>query len=398
MPNLNFWGKLNTLREQIKFDQERKLKIRNFLINEINNSKLINESYDANQKKYFWSGLVISRYQFKYVAAFATILILIISGSGLSLAAESSLPGELLYPIKINVNEQVLGSLTFGDKAKIELEARLAARRLEEAELLMLSGKLDNDTQSNIESNFEKHSQNVSNGVSNLESSRNSTDAAEITSKFESSLRAHEQIIRKLGDNSSEEVKSRIRPVEAKVKERLQKTSSKRFEFDNSIAGRASSSSGEANNILKNSAQGKIDTATVLIDALEKSILNQKDLIAPEVFNLAENRIKSARSLIELAKSKIETSNYGEAFNLAQNAIRKINVANLLKKASTELKLDGGLKDESDDNESDGIENKVDGNDDKASVQSGFSTSSDFNTKTKKGGDERRDSEREEND
>lgn len=73
----------------------------------------------------------------------AAALLVFIAGGGASLAAERSLPGEGLYAFKTNVNERLLEKLAFSAQAKAEWEQRLVERRVEEADQLILEGKLD---------------------------------------------------------------------------------------------------------------------------------------------------------------------------------------------------------------------------------------------------------------
>lgn len=351
MSNLNFWGKLNKLREDIKLSDERKFKIRDYLINEIDGTNLESTYGKHTKKGIFWSQLVLSKYQKRYVPIIAGFIIVVILGSGVSFAAENSLPGDLLYLVKVNINEEVLGSLTFGVKAKTEYEADLATKRLEEAEQLTVSGKMDEETQDSIETNFEKHSKKVSDGIAQVQSETGVTDAAEISSKFETTLSAHEQILRKLGDEASPSVQSHSRGVEGKVKARLKDASLKRSEFDTNIA---SSDSGEQNQSkLKDIARDKINGAESAATALENFIESNKEKIGIEVRTESEDKIKLAGDLILQANDKINSASYGEAFNLAQNAIRIIDKARVLVSASTNFKLDGRLINKSNDNEDD---------------------------------------------
>src|SRR5437763_954383 len=65
-------------------------------------------------------------------AAFAIVLF----GGGISYAAQGALPGEALYPVKVNVTEKVLGWLKVSASSKTAFEMSLAETRLQEAEKL----------------------------------------------------------------------------------------------------------------------------------------------------------------------------------------------------------------------------------------------------------------------
>src|SRR5258708_36151599 len=85
------------------------------------------------------------------------IAILLVLGGGTSFAAQSALPGNPLYTVKVNVNEKVEGMLSLSDEAKANWEAVLAGRRLTEAENLAAQSKLDAQTRAQLETQFEDH-------------------------------------------------------------------------------------------------------------------------------------------------------------------------------------------------------------------------------------------------
>lgn len=68
--------------------------------------------------------------------ALAMIITLVGSGSGVSFAAQNTIPGETLYGVKL-ATEQLRVAVTPGKKAKAELHLRFASRRLEEIERLI---------------------------------------------------------------------------------------------------------------------------------------------------------------------------------------------------------------------------------------------------------------------
>ena len=83
-------------------------------------------------------------------------------------AAESSLPGEILYAIKVGINEQLRSFLSFSPTSKALWEIRKAERRLEEASMLIekggLSAKESEDLLEKLKANMasvEKHLKTV---------------------------------------------------------------------------------------------------------------------------------------------------------------------------------------------------------------------------------------------
>lgn len=77
------------------------------------------------------------------------ILTLAVSG-GVSVVADSSLPGDVLYPIKIGVNENVASFLAMTSEAEARWAVRRAERRLEEAADLQAQNRLDTETRTEL--------------------------------------------------------------------------------------------------------------------------------------------------------------------------------------------------------------------------------------------------------
>ena len=83
-------------------------------------------------------------------------------------AAEGALPGDVLYSVKIKINEEVRGLLAFNPIAKVELEARRVATRLAEAEQLATKGKLNEATGREVTARLEQHASKVKTMVAEL--------------------------------------------------------------------------------------------------------------------------------------------------------------------------------------------------------------------------------------
>jgi hypothetical protein len=93
----------------------------------------------------------------QFVRITAAFLVFVLVGSGTTYAAQGALPGDLLYPVKISLNENVELALATSDEAKIQTEVRLAERRVAEAQALDEKGRLDATTTLEIEQEFDRH-------------------------------------------------------------------------------------------------------------------------------------------------------------------------------------------------------------------------------------------------
>lgn len=136
----------------------------------------------------------------RYMVPLALILIVGL-GSGTAFAAQGALPGDTLYPVKINVNEAVQTALATSPTAKAEVQAQLATTRLEEAETLAATGKLDATTTAALAINFTAHAQAAQAVTQTIESNDPGT-AAQLGADFASTLVAHSAILAQIGDDS----------------------------------------------------------------------------------------------------------------------------------------------------------------------------------------------------
>ena len=66
----------------------------------------------------------------------AVLLVIVISGTGVTYAAQSSLPGDKLYTVKLNT-EQLQRVITIDDAAEVDLELKFASTRLDEIEAIL---------------------------------------------------------------------------------------------------------------------------------------------------------------------------------------------------------------------------------------------------------------------
>src|SRR6266481_7764619 len=126
------------------------------------------------------------------------IALALTGGISTSIAAEHAAPADLLYPVKVNVNESVRSAFAIGDKAQAGWEAEAMNRRLDEAEKLAANGKLNTETRAELESNFDLHSKHLKNEMSALKAKNDIAGAAEVNAKLTTLLKVHANEFAKL--------------------------------------------------------------------------------------------------------------------------------------------------------------------------------------------------------
>ncbi len=141
--------------------------------------------------------LSVIRTQLKKTMPIALLIALLMSG-GVSYAAEGTLPGDTLYPIKIHVNEGVRGALAGSDSAKAKLEVDLLNRRLVEAEQLKNESRLDATTTLVLNQEVRAHRSRADKHLQSLEDHHNE-DAITIGDELELRMSGHSSVLRDLG-------------------------------------------------------------------------------------------------------------------------------------------------------------------------------------------------------
>lgn len=123
----------------------------------------------------------------------AAVMIVVLT-SGTAFAAENALPGDVLYNIKVSVNEPVLGAFAVSTEAKASWAIERAERRIEEAASLALSGTLDAKTGEELTARLEEHVTEAENEQAELEKS-DMLAAARVGTNLRVALLAHADIL-----------------------------------------------------------------------------------------------------------------------------------------------------------------------------------------------------------
>lgn len=138
--------KLNIVANQVNLTAQEKAQIKGALVRHMHTAKKPVVSP-------FFTFTYFSHYKLQSLSVFLVALIIT---TGLSGAAEYSLPGEALYQVK-SVNENIRGLFAFTPQSKAQLHVELAVRRLEEAEQLAVAGKLQNGAKIEVETKLDQH-------------------------------------------------------------------------------------------------------------------------------------------------------------------------------------------------------------------------------------------------
>lgn len=121
-------------------------------------------------------------------------------------AAEQTLPGDVLYPVKVSFNEEVRSSITFSPYEKVEWETTRLERRLAEARLLASEGKLTDEVQADVAQAVKQHTEAAQKELALLEID-DSEEAAiaqiALASSIDAQTEAFAQAVEKTGATAS---------------------------------------------------------------------------------------------------------------------------------------------------------------------------------------------------
>lgn len=262
----------------------------------------------------------------------AIIAVLAVLGAGASIAAQTSLPGDALYGVKVNVNEEVRAALAFSPEAKAEVEADRAQERLEEAEELSIKEDVDAETQADIEANFKEFADRAQARMEALAE----TDAratADLASNFEVALRAHEKVLARLAADDKQTL-GEVKDLEGDVDDELSDTVKVR------LAAEAKLKAEDHSPEIKAAAQGKLGAAANVLAATKNFIDNKKAQLGATAVAKAEARLAVAQDQVDQGNAKLQAGAYADAFNLGNAAIRTAQEARALVEIQEELDVD----------------------------------------------------------
>jgi len=139
----------------------------------------------------------------------ALILAIVLSG-GISYAAEGAVPGDILYPVKTEINENIRSAVAFSTESEGRVQVQLAQHRLEEASELSAEGKLTSDVASELAEEFAFHANNALDIAAQLKAQGKTEAAAALSSKIETVLSTNIESVANARASSTGEAQAQL--------------------------------------------------------------------------------------------------------------------------------------------------------------------------------------------
>jgi len=194
--------------QRVQLTQAEKARTREFLVAYMESNPVV-----LDVKKSF---SFASIFRLAKPVPMALVLVMFVS-VGTSFAAESSLPGDALYPIKVQVNENVRSFVAFSEESKAEWDSRVAVRRLQEVEKIVQLKRSDTAQIAQVEVRLAVVSDRLQQRLARLEESNKTEFAASISAQYESSMRVHSAVLQELSKKEKPNIQEKLARVTQKL-------------------------------------------------------------------------------------------------------------------------------------------------------------------------------------
>lgn len=316
---MTFNDNVQKLKKEIRLNEAKKNETRKYLVRMIHGSPVRVADFarqNNHERSVSLYSIINVTKRIKLMPIYAVMLLVAVLGGGVSASANGALPGDTLYPVKVNVNEKVRAALTLSDDAKAEYEVRLAERRLEEAEKIAAQGELKEEVKLQIEANFEEHADRVEARIKEFEAKENFAPAADVALKFQTSLEAHEQILVRLAESGAEA--SSAADIVVEVKTRVKSADESREKNEDKLI--FDGATGEARTRIINFLNRLEDAAGVALrDAQQYLDANQKAL-TEGVKAKATAELRAGVDLQKEGSARLDAEKFREAYTFFQQA------------------------------------------------------------------------------
>lgn len=255
-----------------------------------------------------------------FLVASILVVLLLVSSGGTAMAAETALPGDLLYPVKVRINEPVRSAVTFTAEAKARWSARRVERRLDEAEQLIAAGRWNAETETALAASVQVQSQRAVEQQDQLRAGGKAQAAAVVSSQLEASLQAHQQVIERLQltagtDGTSDSA------LDVAVAAALDATAALRSAAETEVSGSPS---------VQAAAKGRRKAAAHKIEEVERFLGRKRAGTEIEADAAAQARLEDARQILVAGEAELEAEVFGDAFTSFQQSQRAAQEAKIL--------------------------------------------------------------------
>lgn len=259
-----------------------------------------------------------------------TALVLMIAlavGGGTTYAAEGSVPGDLLYPVKLEVNESIKSGVALSNRSEAALQARLAEERLKEAEILAAEGRLTVEAANELSARVKNHYEEAEARNQAAEANGDYESSATTRASLEGTFRTYADVLNQLnvsvsGNNGA----SLINDISG---------------YADTSADAQATATAEVSLELTSTISATVDRAETIVNRAEAEMEDVRSELSAAVAAQVDAKIVAAVSAKTNARASLDNGEYREAYEYAQKAISLATQAETMH--STTVRVEGGI-------------------------------------------------------
>lgn len=246
----------------------------------------------------------------RQLVAVALALVIILGGAGGTVyAAGNSLPGDLLYPIKIHVNEKLESAFARGTEAETRVAVKHTITRIEEVERLAIKGRVDKTDEESVSVTLASQSKAVRDNILKLKTEGNVDAAISISSDFENSLNDHKKNLENIVRNSGNPGRGFLTRTRENIRDNILASAKERLILEDNL------STSSQLIINKKIANDELSSSQKKIRTIEGSV-NASNNIDEET----QDTLKNAVRTVAEGEEKINVGAYSNAVVLLKDA------------------------------------------------------------------------------
>lgn len=270
-------------------------------------------------------------------------------GAGTVAAAERSLPGDLLYVVKVHVTEGLHGWLAVTQEAKARLAVSRAQRRLEEAARLAAAQRMSVGVLVDVETRLQAQADATTRELQQLQAGGNAEAAAQLGSRYEVLLKTNERVLLNItttvqahGDDDADA--GALGPVISRLQAQGAAAAEARSDAEAQVADAGLEQA-------KASADRERTAAKQALASVQTKLDRRRSRLTPEAAAQIQAQLDAAQQALSDGQQTYDAGAYGAAFARFGVAERTAIGAGLLLRAQEQLRVQVALplrrKDES---------------------------------------------------
>lgn len=320
-------------------------KLKNVQLSEADRADIrtsLSEHIDANKPvRSPWSQ-ILSPLQSIGSSAMVAAMVLISLG-GISMAAEDAVPGDRLYPVKINFNEEFMKLTSLTPLSKAENQSEIASRRIAELETLAARGTLDGAVSDSLTQAISEHTELARERIAAISASGGTGNATSLETELLSTLNTHSEILADLSISSDGVRATTTASAAAKLREVARNKT--KDDVSTSIArSRTVPTRSQDDNLSADQVNKLLERSVERLSEARSDLnKNYSQFNSTSTRQGVEKLLVSSADKIDAAIDKIDKETYAEATPLLREALTYAHEVSIVIDARRSLEATSGI-------------------------------------------------------